>query len=343
MKCPKCSYLGFETGDRCKNCGYDFSLLAAAPAASPDPDLNMRVPEDLPAGTDRLWMDRLHMDRLHVDRLQSGADLVDEAHEMPDVAVAAPEPPITLAPSIVDPPAPVASAETAFPLFAPREDEDDQPLIKFPAPPRPPLSVRRTPEQPRLRPSVRPGRTEDPPLSLDFPDDRLASAPLESAPLERHDLAPVVASPVPRARVNVDGEASSLARRVAAGLTDHAILVGVDAVVLYSTLRMAGLTMGDWQLLPPVPMLAFLVLLKLSYFGAFTAACGQTIGKMAAHIRVVADDAALDPARAIRRTLMAAVSLITFGAGFIPAFLDPDHRALHDRVARTRVVELPSA
>ena len=28
MKCPKCSYLGFETGDRCKNCGYDFSLLA---------------------------------------------------------------------------------------------------------------------------------------------------------------------------------------------------------------------------------------------------------------------------------------------------------------------------
>ena len=30
MKCPKCAYLGFETGDRCKNCGYDFSLLSAA-------------------------------------------------------------------------------------------------------------------------------------------------------------------------------------------------------------------------------------------------------------------------------------------------------------------------
>src|SRR6185295_17185089 len=30
MKCPKCNYLGFETGDRCKNCGYDFSLMAAA-------------------------------------------------------------------------------------------------------------------------------------------------------------------------------------------------------------------------------------------------------------------------------------------------------------------------
>jgi uncharacterized RDD family membrane protein YckC len=132
-------------------------------------------------------------------------------------------------------------------------------------------------------------------------------------------------------------------RRVAAGVTDHLILFGIDLIVLYSTLRMAGLTMGDWQLLPPVPMIGFLLLLKLSYFGAFTAACGQTIGKMAAHIRVVSDDAPLDPPRAIRRTIISGVSLLALGAGFIPALLDPDHRALHDRLARTRVVELPSA
>ena len=29
MKCPKCGYLGFEPVDRCRNCGYDFSLAAA--------------------------------------------------------------------------------------------------------------------------------------------------------------------------------------------------------------------------------------------------------------------------------------------------------------------------
>ena len=29
MKCPKCGYLGFETTDRCRNCGYDFSLTPA--------------------------------------------------------------------------------------------------------------------------------------------------------------------------------------------------------------------------------------------------------------------------------------------------------------------------
>ena len=29
MKCPKCGYLGFEPVDRCRNCGYDFSLAPA--------------------------------------------------------------------------------------------------------------------------------------------------------------------------------------------------------------------------------------------------------------------------------------------------------------------------
>jgi uncharacterized RDD family membrane protein YckC len=106
---------------------------------------------------------------------------------------------------------------------------------------------------------------------------------------------------------------------------------------------MSALTLDQWPLLPPLPIIAFLGLLKLSYFGAFTAACGQTIGKMAMRIRVVADDAQLDPARAARRTLMSAVSLLAAGTGFIPVLVDPDHRALHDRMAGTRVVEVPSA
>ncbi len=29
MKCPKCGYLGFESGDRCRNCGYEFSLTVS--------------------------------------------------------------------------------------------------------------------------------------------------------------------------------------------------------------------------------------------------------------------------------------------------------------------------
>ncbi len=30
MKCPKCGYLGFDSGERCRNCGYDFSLVSDA-------------------------------------------------------------------------------------------------------------------------------------------------------------------------------------------------------------------------------------------------------------------------------------------------------------------------
>ena len=330
MKCPKCSYLGFETGDRCKNCGYDFSLLTAS-HEPPDPDLKLQISDDLPAHADQSWIDRLH----------TGIDREAEANEMPEAALAAPSSAMTFDPPVVVRP----ETEPSFPLFEPRAEEpDDEPLIKFPAAPRAPLSVRRTPEQPRLRPPARPDRPDSPPLSLEFSDDALITPEPElHAPIARFERSdPIDPHHLPAARRTSEPVISSLSRRVTAGVTDHVILFGIDLIVLYSTLRMAGLTMGDWALLPPVPMIGFLVLLKLSYFGAFTAACGQTIGKMAAHIRVVADEAPLDPSRAIRRTMMSSVSLLALGAGFIPAIVDPDHRALHDRMARTRVVELPS-
>ena len=45
--------------------------------------------------------------------------------------------------------------------------------------------------------------------------------------------------------------------------------------------------------------------------------------------------AALQPMRAVRRSL---ALLGTLGAGFLPAVLGDDRRAIHDRVAGTRVV-----
>ena len=46
MKCPKCDYLGFETGDRCKNCGYDFSLTTNV--AAPERELLLQAPDPGP-------------------------------------------------------------------------------------------------------------------------------------------------------------------------------------------------------------------------------------------------------------------------------------------------------
>ena len=313
MKCPKCNYLGFETGDRCKNCGYDFSLLAAG-SPSVDPELTMREAADHQPPHD-IWLERIDTG-LGAIAMRTAKESMGAS--IPPTAVATATPPPTPVPQTPD---------LSFPLFPSHDEEDDEPLIKVPSAPRPPLAVRRTPDLPRFRTATR---------VLDQDEGRLT---LESSELPAHELAePAMSATDVRAREVV---VSSVTRRAAAGLIDLAILSGVDFLVVYSTLRMSALTISDWGQLPPVPILAFLALVKLSYFGAFTAACGQTIGKMAMKIRVVGEDGPLDSARAARRTLVSAVSLLAVGAGFIPVLVDPYRRALHDRAAGTRVVELP--
>jgi uncharacterized RDD family membrane protein YckC len=129
---------------------------------------------------------------------------------------------------------------------------------------------------------------------------------------------------------------------VLASAVDAAILAGIASAVVYLTVRMAGLAIDEWRLLPLVPMGTFLVLLAGAYFFAFTAVGGQTIGKMAAGTRVVTDEGrALSGGRALRRTSAALLSCLSCGLGFVPALFG-DRRALHDRLARTRVVRVRS-
>ena len=104
------------------------------------------------------------------------------------------------------------------------------------------------------------------------------------------------------------------------------------------------MTLDDLLILPLVPLVAFLLLVKLSYFAAFTAVGGQTIGKMAMRIRVVtAEDGTVNGPLAVKRTLAGVASAVTLGIGFLPALLGSERRALHDRLTHTRVVALPSA
>lgn len=46
MKCPKCQYISFDSGDRCRNCGYEFSLAADAAAGAPSRDLPIKTERD---------------------------------------------------------------------------------------------------------------------------------------------------------------------------------------------------------------------------------------------------------------------------------------------------------
>lgn len=312
MKCPKCSYLGFETGDRCKNCGYDFSLMADAGAERIEIDLDLRETE-----------------------LEGSGDWLAQV----DPHLPAPEPAAPAAP------APVASGSDdaeKLPLFTPAlDDGGDEPLIKVPPAPRPPLAVRRTPDTPRLRAVSTPVRRVEPEPALQFEADGGASEP---PPMSRTRVSRVWREPARRPDTVALGEVSAPRARAVAAAIDHLMLGGIDLAVIYFTLRMAGLPMDQWTALPPVPLVAFLLFIKVSYFCAFTAVGGQTIGKMAARIRVVsADDHPIDAALALRRTLAGVLSAALLGLGFLPALLGSDRRALHDRVARTRVIALPSA
>ena len=57
--------------------------------------------------------------------------------------------------------------------------------------------------------------------------------------------------------------------------------------MVYLTVRLAGLTMAELDMVPPLPLAAFLVGLAAAYLAAFTACGGQTLGKMALGVRVV--------------------------------------------------------
>jgi uncharacterized RDD family membrane protein YckC len=136
-----------------------------------------------------------------------------------------------------------------------------------------------------------------------------------------------------------DHHDAALGARILAVAIDLFILACVDAMVVYMTMQICGIGVDEISILPKGPLVAFLLLQNCGYLVAFTAG-GQTLGKMAAGIRVVSsdDDEALDVGRALLRTLMWIVLAVPAGLGFITAFLSRDHRGLHDRFAGTRVV-----
>lgn len=326
MKCPKCAYFGFESSDRCKNCGYEFSLLM--PAGFPSHDLEIQAPAGRSADSAAALAD------VRLDVLDGALDRpAVSARRGPDTspqqrpaaarspAVAVESSPISLTPgggsSISSSKVPDAAA---LPLFLSTAG-DDVPLITVPAKPRTPLSVRRTPESPRPR-QVR--RSEPQELALDFHDEPVPPEPVSTPPPNSETWA-------------VSDRIAG--RRLGAVAIDAGLLLAIDGAILYFTLRMTGLAGTEISAIPIVPFGLFLALMKFGYFSGFTAVGGQTVGKMAVGIRVVAHDMrAIEPAAAVRRTLASVIDVVTLGLAYLPALVGPDRRAVHDRVARTRVI-----
>ena len=216
-----------------------------------------------------------------------------------------------------------------LPLFG-QVPVDDRPLITKASPPRPPLAVRRaTPEVPRLR------ANQPRPAMLDLtPPEPDGAAPA----IEPSHSAPDVGPSVGDAS---DAPPAGLFPRLTALAIDLMILAAIDVSVVYFTVQICGLGLRDLMVLPKTPLIAFLLMQNGGYLVAFTAG-GQTLGKMAAGIRVVTmhPDATLDLGRSLLRTLVWAALAVPAGLGFLTAPFSPDRRGLHDRCAGTKVVRV---
>jgi uncharacterized RDD family membrane protein YckC len=354
MRCPKCHYIGFESGERCRNCGYDFSLAVDAVVTpdlavrkEPDPaplaDFTLSDPRDSPGGTTRSGVRGPSFD---LDRIR-----------------------------LTPPP-----ANRELPLFEP-PGADDKPLVNAPAVPRAPLAVRRaTPEIARLRARLRhddreqtvaeEGRqetgdrkkevenrrqeiedrrqqTEDGEQKTAVRAQQTADRTQKTDTVQKTADKQAAKLPLPRI-VTIEqalqtpeaaARSASLGERYGAAICDLLVIGSVDAAVVYLTLKMSGLAFAEISVIPALPLLAFLLLLNGGYLFVMTAAGGQTVGKMATRTKVVdATGGPLPLGRAALRAFGSIVSALPAGLGFVAAAVDADRLTLHDRLARTRVI-----
>jgi uncharacterized RDD family membrane protein YckC len=309
MKCPKCGYLGFEQVERCRNCGYEFSLATPLP----DADLSLKELVVKGNGQSNPLEDLSFLKEVEtraVPQSPSDLPLFQPASADDEPLITRPSPPRQpLAVRRATPETPRPRAEPRAQSFDLAFDVDpaSSPSVSTPMPPLTPREAGRS--------VLADG------ISLSALSSRPASISPES-PFEQDQ------------RAN-----ASLVARFFAAVIDLLILVVVDVLVVYFTIELCGISFFEIGILPKAPLLAFLMVQNGGYLVGFTAG-GQTLGKMVMGIRVVSADEGepLSVGRALQRTLLWAVLAIPAGLGFLTAIFSSDRRGLHDRLAGTRVV-----
>lgn len=347
MRCPKCHYLSFDPEPRCRNCGYGFSL--------DDTDLPLRAPESANESLRDLSLRHGHDDRAAVAPDTRDEELPpprsrERQRHVPDATHDAVVPAQTFDDTVRAAARPAPTTE--LPLFVKALSASEPSLPPEPTPivddslmrtsvePRPPLAVRRKAPDSGAGAKARasaPAARKLGPLDRDLLEDlqRIENVARKEAAAEAK-----AETRAARERALPADRAGASKRLAAAGL-DAALMGGLASVVFGIVLRWCDLRLAQAGVLPLVPIIAFLLIVGLGYLLMFTAAGGQTLGKMAFGIRIV-DDAAADGRsisvkQAVYRAVLTVPSVLMLGAGFVPALVG-DERAVHDRLAHTRVV-----
>lgn len=111
--------------------------------------------------------------------------------------------------------------------------------------------------------------------------------------------------------------------------TEHAIgevLTGIEPVAA-----------GPWYSL-------YLLGVIFIFFAWFWHKSGQTLGMQAWRLRLdTLDGGRISYPQALLRFVGAWVSALCFGLGYLWVLFDPDHCSWHDRISRSRLVQLPKA
>ena len=137
---------------------------------------------------------------------------------------------------------------------------------------------------------------------------------------------------------------AGLPRRLAAMFYDSLLLLALLMIVTALFLLTTGGEAIDPRTQPVLEFIYRLVLLLLivGFFGVSWTRSGQTLGMATWRLRVEREDGrALTWGDTLRRLGWALVSLLPAGLGFAWVLFDPERRAWHDRLSRTRVVVVP--
>ena len=320
MNCPACGAPAGHAGSRCPSCGAVPPPLTEG-ALAPDPSRAEPLRE-IPGlrKRERTWKDEVRERVRDRRKFRGGPGELPlfkgiEEESMPDDDEGAGS--LSASPAAAD------AREGIHAL-----GDDDLPL--------------RPRDEPRAPVAFEPQRFEGQRLEAPRPAPAPREAPRRplveepGAPESSWDLGP--ATPRIEAAAPVERPAVGLERLFAAAI-DLAILTPIWAAVVYFASRSARIEIAALQ--PVWPWLAgYLAFLGLVYAGYFTGTTGQTLGKMAAGLRVV--DAAGQPpgyARAFTRAVIGACGVLAAGGGLVPMLFDPARRALHDRIFRTRVIK----
>jgi len=310
MNCPSCGAPAGHTGSRCPSCGAAPGPITEG-ALAPDPSRSEPLRE-IPGlrKRERTWKDEVRERVRDRRKFRGGPGELPLFRGMDDEEGLAGD---DAAGALSAAPAPAMASEGLRAL-----DDDDLPLRPRDEP-RTPIAF----EAPRPLP-----------LPRELPRRVIADeAPQVSSSWDLGPTTPRIEAVTP-----VERPAVALERLLAAAV-DVAVLAPIWAAVIYFASRSARVSIEALQ--PTWPWLVgYLAFLGLVYAGYFTGTTGQTLGKMAAGLRVV--DAGGQPpgyARAFIRAVIGTCGVLAVGSGLIPMLFDPARRALHDRMFRTRVIK----